>query len=260
MGKGTSTGNGVTGGEDHGAERRAALVTGASSGIGLAIAAMLGEEGYDLTLTSRTGPKLEAAAAPLAGRGGAVATVAADVRDPDEVTRVVAAHRDRYGRLDVLVNNAGLGIVAPLAAIETGHLDLQLAVNLRATILFYREAEPLLRAAGAAHGEALVVNTSSITGKVGEPELGVYSATKHGIVGFTQAMQRELGPAGVKSCVLCPGFVDTQLSDYVKDTVPAATMIRAEDVAEAVRSLLRLSPHCVVPEIVMVQREAVPAP
>jgi NAD(P)-dependent dehydrogenase (short-subunit alcohol dehydrogenase family) len=239
--------------------RRSALVTGASSGIGLAIAAMLASEGFDLTLTSRTGPKLEAAAGPIAARGTEVATVAADVGDPDEVTRVVAAHRERFGRLDVLVNNAGLGIVARLGAIETKQLDLQLAVNLRATILFYREAEEMLRAAGAAHGEALVVNTSSITGKVGEPELGVYSATKHGIVGFTQAMQRELGPAGVKSCVLCPGFVDTELSDYVKETVPAETMIRSEDVAESVRSLLRLSPNCVVPEIVMVQREAVPA-
>ena len=115
----------------------------------------------------------------------------------------------------------------------------------------------MLRAAGGEHGEALVVNTSSISGKVGEAELGAYSATKHGIVGFTRAMQRELGPAGIKSCVLCPGFVDTQLSDYVKDTVPAETMIRSEDVAESVRALLRLSRHCVVPEIVMVQPETV---
>jgi len=237
--------------------RRAALVTGASSGIGLAIAVMLAEEGYDLTLTSRTAAKLEAAAGPVAALGTGVHTIAADVGEPEEVAGVVAAHRERFGRLDVLVNNAGLGVVSPLGGIEDKHLDLQLAVNLRAPILFYREAEAMLRAAGAEHGEALVVNTSSIAGKVGEPELGVYSATKHGVVGFTQAMQRELGPAGVKSCVLCPGFVDTALSDYVKETVPAATMIRSEDVAESVRSLLRLSRHCVVPEIVMVQPETV---
>lgn len=259
MGNGTSAGNGSRGVETDNGGRHAALVTGASSGIGLAIAAMLAEEGFDLTLTSRTGPKLLAAAGPLAAHGTAILTVAADLREPAEVARVVAAHRDRFGRLDALVNNAGVGIVSPLAGIETKHLDLQLAVNLRATILFYREAEPLLRAAGAEHGEALVVNTSSITGKAGAPGLGVYSATKHGIVGFTEAMQRELGPAGIKSCALCPAFVDTALSDYAKETVPAETMIRAEDVAEAVRSLLRLSPHCVVPEIMMVQREAVPA-
>ena len=99
----------------------------------------------------------------------------------------------------------------------------------------------MLRAAGAEHGEALVVNTSSITGKIGEPGLGVYSATKHGLVGFTQAMQRELGPAGIKSCVLCPGLRRHAASDYVKDSVAVETMIRSEDVAESVRALLRLS-------------------
>jgi short-subunit dehydrogenase len=118
----------------------------------------------------------------------------------------------------------------------------------------------MLRAAGAAHGQALVVNNSSIAGKIGEPGLGAYSATKHGLVGFTQAMQRELGPAGIKSTVLCPGFVDTELSDYVKDAVPADTMIRSEDVAESVRSLLRLSSACVIPEIMFVQRGLVGLP
>jgi NAD(P)-dependent dehydrogenase (short-subunit alcohol dehydrogenase family) len=242
------------------APKKAALVTGASSGIGLAIAAMLADEGYDLTLTSRTASKLAAAADSPAFAAVEVQALAADVGDPTEVARLVAAHRDRFGRLDVLVNNAGLGIAAELAAIKDKHLDLQMDVNLRAPILFYREAEGMLRAAGAEHGAALVVNTSSIAGKIGEPGLGVYSATKHGLVGFTQAMQRELGSAGIKSCVLCPGFVDTDLSDYVKEAVPPETMIRSEDVAESVRSLLRLSSHCVVPEIVMVQRGLVGLP
>jgi short-subunit dehydrogenase len=241
-------------------ERRAALVTGASSGIGLAIAAMLAEEGYDLTLASRTAAKLEAAADSPAFTGVDVQAIPTDVGDPDAVRRVVDAHRHRFGRLDVLVNNAGLGVAGELAAIKDKHLELQLAVNLRAPILFYREAEPMLRAAGAAHGEALVVNTSSITGKIGEPGLGVYSATKHGLVGFTQAMQQELGPAGVKSTVLCPAFVDTALSDYVKGEVPPDTMIRSEDVAESVRGLLHLSSAAVVPEIVMLQRGVVGLP
>jgi short-subunit dehydrogenase len=241
-------------------ERRAALVTGASSGIGLAIAAMLAEEGYDLTLASRTAAKLEAAADSPAFADVDVQAIPTDVGDPEAVRRVVDAHRERFGRLDVLVNNAGLGVAGELAAIKDKHLELQLSVNLRAPILFYREAEPMLRAAGAAHGEALVVNTSSITGKIGEPGLGVYSATKHGLVGFTQAMQQELGPAGVKSTVLCPAFVDTALSDYVKGEVPPDTMIRSEDVAESVRGLLRLSSAAVVPEIVMLQRGVVGLP
>jgi short-subunit dehydrogenase len=242
------------------ASRKAALVTGASSGIGLAIARMLAEEGFDLTLTSRTASKLEAAAADSAFAEVEVLTVAADVGDPPEVARIVDAHRERFGRLDVLINNAGLGVAGEVGAIKDKHLDLQLSVNLKAPIIFYREAEDMLRAAGGEHGEALVVNNSSIAGKIGEPGLGVYSATKHGLVGFTQAMQRELGPAGIKSTVLCPGFVDTELSDYVKEAVPPDTMIRAEDVAESVRSLLRLSSACVIPEIMFVQRGLVGLP
>jgi ketoreductase len=234
--------------------RKAALVTGASSGIGLAIALMLADEGYDLTIASRTAAKLEEAAAHEGFAAVEVQAVPCDVGDPAAIAATVEAHRERFGRLDALVNNAGLGVNGDVDDIKDKHLALQLDVNLRAPILFYRESMPMLRASGAEHGNALVVNTSSITGKIGEPGLGVYSATKHGLVGFTQAMQRELGPAGIKSTVLCPGFVDTELSDYVKGEVPPETMIRSEDVAESVRSLLRLSTACVVPEIMFVQR------
>jgi NAD(P)-dependent dehydrogenase (short-subunit alcohol dehydrogenase family) len=163
---------------------------------------------------------------------------------------VVTTHRERFGRLDVLVNNAGVGIGVPVAEIETKRLDMQLDVNLRSTILFYRESIELLKAAGAEHGKALVVNTASISGKIGQPWLSVYSATKHGIVGFTEAMNRELGSDGIKSCALCPAFVDTAMTDFVKHAVAAEEMIRPQDIAEGVRMLLRLSPACVVPELI----------
>jgi NAD(P)-dependent dehydrogenase (short-subunit alcohol dehydrogenase family) len=225
---------------------RAALVTGASSGIGLGIAKVLADEGYALTITSRRPEKLEAAAAELSALGADVLAVPGNVANEDDVIAVVRAHEDAYGRLDVLVNNAGLGIGGPIGDLQTKHLDLQLAVNLRSMILFYREALPLLRAAGG----ALVVNTSSITGKRGTAGLAVYSATKHAMVGFTQAMNEELRDAGIKSCALCPAYVDTELAAYVHDTVPPEEMIRVEDVAESVRYLLKLSPHCVIPEVV----------
>jgi NAD(P)-dependent dehydrogenase (short-subunit alcohol dehydrogenase family) len=96
----------------------------------------------------------------------------------------------------------------------------------------------------------LVVNTASIAGKSGQGWLSVYSATKFGVVGFTQAMNKELGPEGIKSCALCPGFVDTAMTDFVKESVSADEMIQPADIAEIVRSLLKLSPACVVPEVV----------
>ncbi len=230
--------------------KRAAIVTGASSGIGLAIARALGEEGLGLTVAARRPEKLVEAAAELSAEGHDVQHVAGDMGAEESVRRVVAAHRERFGRLDVLVNNAGVGIGAPVGEIQTKHLDMQLAVNLRSIVLFYRECDELLGAAGREHRNALVVNTASFAGKSGQAWLSVYSATKHGVVGFTQAMNKELNGAGIKSCALCPGFVDTAMTDFVKGTVAAEDMIRPEDVAEAVRMLLRVSPACVIPEIV----------
>jgi NAD(P)-dependent dehydrogenase (short-subunit alcohol dehydrogenase family) len=233
---------------------RAALVTGASSGIGLAIARMLGEEGYGLTLAARRPEKLAEAAAGLRDAGCELEEVAANMTDEADIQRVVAAHRERWGRLDVLVNNAGVGVGSTVDDVVTKRVDMQLDVNLRAVILFYRECADLLRAAGAEHANALVVNMSSISGKSGQPWLSVYSATKAAVVGWTQAMNKELNGDGIKSVALCPGFVDTPMTEFVREHVPQEEMIRPEDISEAVRYLLKTSPYCVVPEIVFQRR------
>jgi NAD(P)-dependent dehydrogenase (short-subunit alcohol dehydrogenase family) len=235
------------------AAERAAIVTGASSGIGLAIARMLGQEGYSMTLAARRAEKLEAAARDLSEAGFELQSVAANLADEDEIKKVVDAHRERYGRLDVLVNNAGVGVGALVGEILTKRMDMQLDINLRSIVLFYRECLPMLKAAGAEHRNALVVNTASISGKRGEAWLSVYSASKHGVIGWTQAMNKELGAEGIKSTALAPAFVDTPMTDFVKEQVPAEEMIRPTDISEMVRCLLKLSPACVVPEIMFVR-------
>jgi NAD(P)-dependent dehydrogenase (short-subunit alcohol dehydrogenase family) len=229
---------------------RAALVTGASSGIGLAIAEVLGETGHGLTVAARRPDKLAGAVEQLRAKGYEVEEMAANLTAEEDVQRVVAAHRERFGRLDVLVNSAGVGVGAPLADIQTKRADMQLDLNLRAIVLFYRECADLLRAAGAEHRNALVVNLSSISGKSGQAWLSVYSATKAGVVGWTQAMNKELNGEGIKSVALCPGFVDTPMTEFVREHVKQADMITTADIAGAVRYLLTLSPACVVPEIV----------
>jgi len=232
---------------------RAAIVTGASSGIGLAIARVLGQEGHAMTLAARRPEKLQEATAGLSGEGYDVQAIAANVAEEADIQRIVAAHRERYGRLDVLVNNAGVGIGAPVAEIQTKRLDLQLDINLRSIPLFYRETVDMLKAAAAEHRGALVVNTASIAGKRGVGWNSVYSATKHGVVGFTEAMNSELSGEGIKSTALCPAFVDTPMTDFVKGHVPAEQMITPEDIAESVRYLLRLSTMCLVPEIMFLR-------
>jgi NAD(P)-dependent dehydrogenase (short-subunit alcohol dehydrogenase family) len=232
------------------AQEKAALITGASSGIGLAIARVLGGEGYGLTVAARRPEKLEAAAEGLRAEGFKVLSVAANMADEEDVLAAFAEHRDAYGRLDVLVNNAGVGIGAPMAEIQTKHLDMQLAVNLRALIIGTREGLPMLREAGAEHGKALLLNTASIAGKMGQGWLSIYAATKAAVINFTEGAHREAGAEGVQCTAFAPAFVDTPMTEFAKGQVPGEEMIRPEDIGEAVRFLLRTSRYCHVPEIV----------
>ena len=233
---------------------RAALVTGGSSGIGFAIARALAQDGYGVTVNGRRPDKLDGAVEELLSENLDVQGVAANVADEDEIKRLVAAHKDKYGRLDVLINNAGLGIGAPIADAETKKLDMQLNVNLRGVYLVLRECIPMLKEAGAEHKKALVVNTASIAGKYGQGWLSMYSATKFAVVGLSQAAHKELAGDGIQVTAFCPGFVATPMTDWTEQQgISKDEMILPEDIAEAVRFLLRTSPACIVPEIQFVR-------
>lgn len=217
----------------------AALVTGGSSGIGLAIARALREDGYELTLASRTREKVEAAAKDLDALG-----VIADVAEEDDCRRIVDEHQRRYGRLDVLVNSAGVGIAGSIDQMPAKHVDLQLDVNLRGIMLVTAAALPLLR---DAHG--LIVNLASIAGTTGTPFLPVYGAAKAGVIQFTDTLNHGEQEHGVRATAISPGFVDTPMTDW--SPVPKEEMIRPEDCAEIVRLLLRLSPYARIPHVVV---------
>jgi NAD(P)-dependent dehydrogenase (short-subunit alcohol dehydrogenase family) len=218
---------------------RAALITGGSSGIGLAIARMLREEGFDVTLASRRAEKVDAAAAEI----GAVA-VAADVSDADDCARLVAEHRERFGRLDVLVNSAGVGIGGRVEDLPVKQLDLQLGVNLRGLFLVTQAAIPLLR-----ETRGWIVNLASIAGTMPTPGLSVYGATKAAVISLTRSLNAELDADGVRAIALCPGFVDTPMAQW--SGIEPGDMIRPEDCAEIVRMALRLSPTARIPQVVI---------
>ncbi len=216
-----------------------ALVTGGSSGIGLAIARMLRDEGYDLTLASRTREKIEAAAAELGAQ-----PVAADMGKEDDCIRAVALHNERFGGMDVLVNSAGIGIAGTVESLQTKHIDLQLGVNLRGLLLVTREAIPLLK-----ESRGWIVNLASIAGTTATPGLTVYGATKAAVIAITRSQNAELDGDGVRSIALCPGFVDTPMASW--SGLAAEEMIQPEDCAEIVRMCLRLTPHARIPQIVV---------
>jgi NAD(P)-dependent dehydrogenase (short-subunit alcohol dehydrogenase family) len=216
-----------------------ALVTGGSSGIGLAIARMLHDEGFDLTLASRTKDKIEAAAATIGAQA-----IAADMSKEEDCIRVVAEHKHRFGGMDVLVNSAGIGIAGNVESLQTKHIDLQLGVNLRGLLLVTREAIPLLKAS-----RGWIVNLASIAGTTATPGLTVYGATKAAVIAVTRSQNAELDNAGVRSIAICPGFVDTPMAEWAG--LPSDEMIQPEDCAEIVRMCLRLSPHARIPQVIV---------
>src|SRR5947209_10452955 len=218
---------------------RAALVTGGSSGIGLAIARALRDEGYGLTLVSRRPEKVNAAAEELGA-----AAIAADVGDADACARLVAEHRDRFGRLDVLVNSAGIGIGGRVEDLPAKHFDLQVGVNLRGLFLVTQAAIPLLR-----ESRGWIVNLASIAGTVPTPGLATYGATKAAVISLTRSLNEELDGDSVRAVAICPGFVDTQMAEW--SGLSSGEMIQPEDCAEVVRMLLRLSPRARIPQVVI---------
>ncbi|MCP5027757.1 MAG: SDR family oxidoreductase [Actinomycetia bacterium] len=228
-------------------QRPAALVTGATGGIGEAIVEALAGAGFDLTVTGRRKDRLDALAEEMSHHGTRVAAVPADLTTEDDIESLVAAHGSAYGRMDVMVNCAGGGILRGLEKQKIKHIDLQLDLNLRSAVVLFRAGLPLLREAVAAKGFANVVNVSSAAGKHGQPGLTVYSAAKHGLVGFTEASNAEFGAEGIRSTVFCPGLVDTPLA-AAYDTA-AEDMVRPTDLATAVLWLVQLSPRCLIPEI-----------
>jgi short-subunit dehydrogenase len=218
---------------------RSALVTGGSSGIGLAIARGLREDGYDLTLVARRPEPLEEAAAEL----GALA-VPANLADPEECIRVVAAHAERYGGMEVLVNSAGIGIGGTFAEQDAKRIALQLDVNLRATLIVTRESLPLLR---ASRGQ--VVTLASIAGTIPTPGLAVYGATKAALIAFTSSLNREEEEHGVRATAISPAFVATRMTEWTG--LSGEEQIQPEDIVTLVRAILSLSPRARVPNVVV---------
>ena len=208
-------------------EGKVALVTGASRGIGAAVARQLDEHGVKLGLGSRSGDDL----------GLDAVAQQCDVRDAEQVDSLVAATVARFGRLDILVANAGVGAYGPFLELAPEHLDEMVDVNLKGTLYAVRAALPHLLESG----EADIVTLASEAGRRGLPYEAVYCASKFGQVGFTRALDHELREHGVRCTSVCPGGVATDFAlDSGRGRTPDALpgMMTADDVAEVVLFVL----------------------
>ncbi|HXA33329.1 MAG TPA: SDR family oxidoreductase [Acidimicrobiales bacterium] len=233
--------------------RGAALVTGASRGIGRALAGRLADEGFDLTITGRDLNALEDVADELRRRGRAIITVAADMAAEEQVHEVVIRHQYAYHRLDVLVIGAGVGTAGEIEKYPLPRLDKQVAVNLRAPFQLVSECLPLLRQAAAQSPEhgAKIFALASIAGVVAEPRMAAYNASKAALISLCETVNLEASIHGVTATAISPAYVDTELTAWLHDEVPQDSMISVEDISELFTALLRLSPKAVVPNIVI---------
>jgi len=219
---------------------RTAIVTGASRGIGRAIAALLAEEGANVVVVSRSAEALETVVDDITGRGGRAVAVAADVTGEDAPQTIVNRALDEFGGLDILVNNAGgNSFMSPLQTMRFSGWQKTMVLNLDSTVRLIQAALPALVAGG--HGS--IVNVSSVTGLRGSPLMSHYGAAKAAVISLTQSLALEVATEGVRVNALVPGWIETDLTGFLRtdegleDTVigrvPMRRWGRPEEIAQA---------------------------
>jgi 3-oxoacyl-[acyl-carrier protein] reductase len=206
-----------------------ALVTGAGRGIGRAIALALGRAGCEVVVTARSLDQLSEVRTEIASARGQSIAIQSDLTRDDELDRLVRA----CGPVDILVNNAGWGRRAPVVRAKVEDWDRTLRLNLRAPMILTQRFLPAM----IEKGEGAVINIGSVSGKTGEAEGAAYSASKFGLIGFTQSLYEEVREFGIKVAVILPGFVDTPMIPPVKH-LDRSKMIQPEDVAQTVQFVL----------------------
>jgi len=221
----------------------AALITGASRGIGRGIALALAARGWHLTLVARDASRL----ADVAAGSPRVDRIAIDLAAPDAAATVVAEYAARHDSLDALILAAGVGSAAPLDGYPMARFDKQFALNIRTPFALVSQALPMLRAGRGGR----VIALASIGGVHAEPLLAAYGASKAALLALCRGLNAEESGHGVTATAIAPGYVDTDMSAWVHDTVPPETMIPVADVVATVTMLLDLSPRSVIDEIVI---------
>jgi 3-oxoacyl-[acyl-carrier protein] reductase len=215
-----------------------ALVTGASRGIGKAIAQRLAAAGAKVACVARSADKLKETADAIAAAGGAAEVHPCDVTDSAAVAKLVESLHENWGRLDIVVNNAGITKDTLIPRMSDEDWDTVIATNLRSVFLFTRAASLVMMRQRSGR----IINISSVSGLMGNPGQANYSASKAGIIGLTRTVARELAGRKVTVNAICPGFISTEMTDAlgpaildeVKKRVPAKRLGEAEEVADAV--------------------------
>ncbi len=232
---------------------RVALITGASRGIGRAIALLLGQNGVNLAVNARTEDSLSVLKEDLSSCGIDVLICPGDLQDPATPSIIVKKTISHFGRLDILINNAGIALAKPIIETTLEEWDTMMAVNVRAPFLLTREAIPYLKKSDI----ATVINISSVVGTKGYINQGAYTASKHALMGFTKVLAQEVFQDGIRVHVISPGGVATSMVALTRPDIDPETLISPEEIAEIVLFLITHRGNAVIDEI-NVRRSATP--
>ena len=224
---------------------KVALVTGASRGIGRAIAQAFGREGASVALAARTQKDLAEAAREVEAAGGKALALTADVADPDQAARLTTDTVGQFGKLDILINNAGVGCRGKVDELAVADWDRAFGVNLRGVFLVTRAAVPAMKKNGGGH----IVNIASVAGLVANPGISAYNATKFGLMGFSESLMLELRHDHIKVSVICPGSTDTYFSPGGPGGPARENFLTPEDVADAVADLVSTSANALISQV-----------
>ena len=222
-----------------------ALITGASRGIGRAIAIALGGQGATVICAARSVEGLEKTAQAVEKAGGKAIVVPVDMGDEESIKNLVGKVADEFGKLDILVNNAGVVHSGPLEKTPTEHWDHCMNVNARGAFILCREAIPLLRKSD----RGCIVNISSVVGVKGYPNQAAYTASKHALRGMSISLANELKDEGIRVHVICPGGVDTGLIGQVRPDIKKEELIAPEEIAELVLYLVTHKGNAIIDEL-----------
>ncbi|KAA3660255.1 MAG: SDR family NAD(P)-dependent oxidoreductase [Calditrichaeota bacterium] len=230
-------------------ENKVALVTGASKGIGRAIALRLVENGCNIALTARSEMDLNAVKTECEKGGRDVFVAAADMTNEGDINRCVNKTVEHFGKLDILINNAGIGHFSPIAEMATADWDAMFNLNIRGLFLMTRACLPHLKN----NDESAVINISSLAGKNSFAGGGGYTATKHALMAFTRCLMMEERKNGMRVSAICPGSVDTAFGGHLRpdDDPKKKRILQSDDVAETVLHVLQMPPQAMVSEVDM---------
>ncbi len=231
---------------------KVAIVTGASRGIGKAISILLAQSGSRVVLAARSEPQLKSVSEEISSQNGEALVIPTDLTVDEEMERLVQQTLKEWGSVDVLINNAGFGKVAPVVKAKVSDWDETFRVNLRAPMFLSKLVLPTMME----RGEGSIINISSVSGKSGQANGSAYSASKFGLIGFTQSLYEEVREYGIRVATICPGFVDTPMIPRMR-RLDRSKMIRPEDIAQTVLFILT-SPPTVCPVEITVRPQRTP--